>query len=154
MELAAEEKEKMEKKKIGKLQQEVQATVLNPDYYNPSSSDSGGGIAAPQSQLTLLDLIDRILDKGIVINGDITIAIAGTDLLTLKINLVIASLETAKRYGVELPWEKWNSSQDDDQYELRNQRVNNRQKISRRSVVPSNGKKSPRKAMLAEARNR
>jgi hypothetical protein len=133
----------------------VQAPLLSPDYYNPSSSDSGGGIAAPQSQLTLLDLIDRILDKGIVINGDITIAIAGTDLLTLKINLVIASLETAKRYGVELPWEKWNSSQDDDQYELRNQRVNNRQKISsRRSVVPSNGKKSPRKAMLAEARNR
>lgn len=154
MELAAEEKEKMEKKKIGKLQQEVRAPLLSPDYYNPSSSDSGGGIAAPQSQLTLLDLIDRILDKGIVINGDITIAIAGTDLLTLKINLVIASLETAKRYGVELPWEKWNSSQDDDQYELRNQRVNNRQKISRRSVVPSNGKKSPRKAMLAEARNR
>jgi hypothetical protein len=154
MELAAEEKEKMEKKKIGKLQQEVQAPLLSPDYYNPSSSDSGGGIAAPQSQLTLLDLIDRILDKGIVINGDITIAIAGTDLLTLKINLVIASLETAKRYGVELPWEKWNSSQDDDQYELRNQRVNNRQKISRRSVVPSNGKKSPRKAILAEARNR
>ncbi len=133
----------------------MQAPLLSPDYYNPSSSDSGGGIAAPQSQLTLLDLIDRILDKGIVINGDITIAIAGTDLLTLKINLVIASLETAKRYGVELPWEKWNSSKDDDQHELRNQRVNNRQKISsRRSVVPSNGKKSPRKAMLAEARNR
>lgn len=145
----------MEKEKIGKLQQqEVQAPLLNPDYYNPSSSDSGGGIAAPQSQLTLLDLIDRILDKGIVINGDITIAIAGTDLLTLKINLVIASLETAKRYGVELPWEKWNFSQDDDQHELRNQRVNNRQKIGRRSVVPNNGKKSPRKAMLAEARNR
>lgn len=144
----------MEKKKIGKLQQEVQAPLLSPDYYNPSSSDSGSGIAAPQSQLTLLDLIDRILDKGIVINGDITIAIAGTDLLTLKINLVIASLETAKRYGVELPWEKWNSSKDDDQHELRNQRVNNRQKIGRRSVVPSNGKKSPRKAMLAEARNR
>jgi len=153
MELAAEEKEKMEKKKIGKLQQEVRAPLLSPDYYNPSSSDSGGGIAAPQSQLTLLDLVDRILDKGIVINGDITIAIAGTDLLTLKINLVIASLETAKRYGVELPWEKWNSSQDDDQYELRNQRVNNRQ-IGRRSVVPRNGKKSSRKAMLAEARKR
>lgn len=131
----------------------MRAPLLNPDYYNPSSIDSGGGIAAPQSQLTLLDLIDRILDKGIVINGDITIAIAGTDLLTLKINLVIASLETAKRYGVELPWEKWNFSQDDDQYELRNQRVNNRQ-IGRRSVVPSNSKKSPRKAMLAEARKR
>jgi hypothetical protein len=61
-------------------------------------------------QLTLLDAIDRILDKGMVINGDISISIAGSELLTLKINLVIASLETAKRYGVELPWEKWSGN--------------------------------------------
>lgn len=58
-------------------------------------------------QLTLIDLIDRILDKGVVINGDITVSIVGVDLLSLKINLVIASLETAKRYGLKLPWEKW-----------------------------------------------
>jgi len=59
-------------------------------------------------QLTIIDLIDRILDKGVVINGDITVSIVGVDLLSLKINLVIASLETAKRYGMKLPWEKWN----------------------------------------------
>jgi hypothetical protein len=61
----------------------------------------------PTRQLSLFDLLDRILDKGVVINGDITIAFAGVDLLSLKVNLVIASLETAKRYGIELPWEKW-----------------------------------------------
>ena len=59
------------------------------------------------NNLNLLDLLERILDKGIVINGDITINLAGVDLLSLKINLVIASIETAKRYGIELPWEKW-----------------------------------------------
>ena len=58
-------------------------------------------------QLTIIDLIDRILDKGVVINGDITVSIVGVDLLSLKINLVIASVETAKRYGMKLPWEKW-----------------------------------------------
>lgn len=58
-------------------------------------------------QLTIVDLIDRILDKGVVITGDITVSIVGVDLLSLKINLVIASLETAKRYGMKLPWEKW-----------------------------------------------
>ena len=63
--------------------------------------------AASARQLTLLDLLDRILDKGIVINGDITLSFASVDLLSLKVNLVIASLETAKRYGIELPWEKW-----------------------------------------------
>lgn len=60
-----------------------------------------------KKELTVIDLLDRILDKGVVINGDITISIVGVDLLSLKINLVIASLETAKRYGLKLPWEKW-----------------------------------------------
>ena len=62
-------------------------------------------------QLTIVDLVDRILDKGVVITGDITISIVGVDLLSLKINLVIASLETAKRYGIKLPWEKWDRVQ-------------------------------------------
>ena len=61
----------------------------------------------PARQMSLFDLLDRILDKGVVINGDITVSFAGVDLLSLKVNLVIASLETAKRYGIELPWEKW-----------------------------------------------
>lgn len=62
-------------------------------------------------QLTIVDLVDRILDKGVVITGDITISIVGVDLLSLKINLVIASLETAKRYGIKLPWERWDRVQ-------------------------------------------
>jgi hypothetical protein len=62
-------------------------------------------------QLTIVDLVDRILDKGVVITGDITISIVGVDLLSLKINLVIASLETAKRYGIKLPWERWDKVQ-------------------------------------------
>ena len=64
-----------------------------------------------QQQLTIVDLVDRILDKGVVLTGDITVSIVGVDLLSLKINLVIASLETAKRYGIRLPWEKWEKIQ-------------------------------------------
>ena len=56
--------------------------------------------------LSIVDLLDRILDKGVVINGDITVTVGSVELLSLKINLVIASLETAKRYGLKLPWEK------------------------------------------------
>ena len=58
-----------------------------------------------RQNLSLIDLLDRILDKGVVINGDITVTIGRVELLSLKINLVIASLETAKRYGIKLPWE-------------------------------------------------
>jgi len=57
--------------------------------------------------LNIVDAIDRILDKGIVINGEITVLLVGTEVLSLRVNLVIASIETAKRYGIELPWEKW-----------------------------------------------
>lgn len=55
--------------------------------------------------LSLVDLLDRILDKGVVINGDISVNVGSVELLSIKINLVIASIETAKRYGLPLPWE-------------------------------------------------
>ena len=41
----------------------------------------------PARQMSLFDLLDRILDKGVVINGDITVSFAGVDLVSLKINL-------------------------------------------------------------------
>jgi len=89
--------------------------LLDSEYENSIASHEIGATnltpAAHSSDLLLLDILNRILDKGIVINGDVTLAIAGTDLLSLKINLVIASLETAKRYGIELPWEKWKREQ-------------------------------------------
>jgi hypothetical protein len=56
--------------------------------------------------LSLVDLIDRILEKGVVINGDIIVSVGSVELLSVKVNLVIASLETAKRYGLKLPWEE------------------------------------------------
>jgi ribosomal protein L37AE/L43A len=51
----------------------------------------------------LADAIDRILDKGLVINADITIDVAGVELLGIKIRAALASFETAARYGLEFP---------------------------------------------------
>jgi hypothetical protein len=53
--------------------------------------------------VTLADLVDRILDKGLVINADITVSIAGVELLGVKIRAAVASFETAARYGLEFP---------------------------------------------------
>jgi hypothetical protein len=72
-----------------------------------SEESSPSSIVQRQS---VLDVLDRILDKGIVINGEITVSLLKTEILSLRINLVIASIETAKRYGIELPWEKWQDS--------------------------------------------
>lgn len=60
-------------------------------------------IEATRDSRGLVDAIERILDKGVVINADITVAIAGIELLAIKIRAAIASLETAAKYGLEYP---------------------------------------------------
>ena len=59
--------------------------------------------AEKASEGTLVDVIDRILDKGLVINADITVSVAGVELLGIKIRAAIASFETAAKYGLEFP---------------------------------------------------
>jgi len=51
----------------------------------------------------LADVIDRVLDKGLVINADICVSVAGVELLGIKIRAALASFETAARYGLEFP---------------------------------------------------
>jgi ssDNA-binding Zn-finger/Zn-ribbon topoisomerase 1 len=52
---------------------------------------------------TLADVIDRVLDKGLIINADICVSLAGVELLGIKIRAALASFETAARYGLEFP---------------------------------------------------
>jgi ribosomal protein L37AE/L43A len=51
----------------------------------------------------LADAIGRILDKGLVINADIAVSVAGVELLGIKIRAALASFETAAKYGLEFP---------------------------------------------------
>ena len=59
--------------------------------------------ATKETSGTLVDVIDRILDKGLVINADITVSVAGVELLGIKIRAALASFETAAKYGLEFP---------------------------------------------------
>ena len=52
----------------------------------------------------LADLLDRVLDKGVVIVGDIKIDLVEVELLTIKIRLLIASVDKAKSMGINW-WE-------------------------------------------------
>lgn len=52
---------------------------------------------------TLADVVERILDKGLVINADIVISLAGTELLSIKIRAALASFETAAKWGLAFP---------------------------------------------------
>jgi hypothetical protein len=50
------------------------------------------------------DILERVLDKGLVIAGDIRVNLLDIELLTIKLRLVIASLDTAKQVGINW-WE-------------------------------------------------
>jgi hypothetical protein len=61
-------------------------------------------LAAPQGGTNLADVLERVLDKGVVIAGDIQINLLDIELLTIKLRLVIASVDTARRMGIRW-WE-------------------------------------------------
>jgi len=48
----------------------------------------------------LLDILDRILDKGLVIAGDVRISLANVELLTIRIRLLICSVDKAQEIGL------------------------------------------------------
>lgn len=62
-------------------------------------------VLAPEKESAdgLAGAIDRILDKGLVINADITVSVAGVELLGVKIRAALASFATAAQYGLEFP---------------------------------------------------
>jgi len=60
-------------------------------------------LSPERDETGLADAIDRILEKGLVINADITVDVAGVELLGIKLRAALASFETAARYGLEFP---------------------------------------------------
>ena len=71
----------------------------------PDNADRQPGLTSrrlpTQAQpANLADLLERVLDKGIVVAGDITLALGSVDILTLKIRLLIASVDKAQEIGI------------------------------------------------------
>ncbi len=50
-----------------------------------------------QKQVTLLEVLDRVLDKGIVISGDLVISLAEIDLIYVGLKVLVSSVETMER---------------------------------------------------------
>ncbi|MDD5014006.1 MAG: gas vesicle protein [Atribacterota bacterium] len=55
---------------------------------------------------TLVDLLDRILDKGLIINADIIISVAGIPLIGVNLRAALAGMETMLKYGVMQSWDE------------------------------------------------
>ncbi|NJQ06238.1 gas vesicle protein [Streptomyces lonarensis] len=65
----------------------------------PGPAASGQGSSA-----NLADILERVLDKGVVIAGDIQINLLDIELLTIKLRLLVASVDKAKEMGIDW-WE-------------------------------------------------
>jgi len=72
---------------------------------NASAVTVGGSPRpAPASDdLALIDLLDRLLDGGVVLAGDITLAVADIDLVYVGLRALISSVGAAQARGVRLP---------------------------------------------------
>jgi gas vesicle protein GvpA/GvpJ/GvpM family len=56
--------------------------------------------AAQGQSTTLVDILDRILDKGLVVAGDVRISLANVELLTIRIRLLVCSIDKAEQIGL------------------------------------------------------
>jgi len=54
-------------------------------------------IITKSKDVTLLEILDRVLDKGVVISGDIVISVADVDLIYLGLKVLLSSVETMER---------------------------------------------------------
>ena len=78
---------------------------------NAAPAREWGMNSGPERRITsalhttnLADILERVLDKGIVIAGDITISLAEIELLSIKVRLLIASVDKAQEMGINW-WE-------------------------------------------------
>jgi hypothetical protein len=79
----------------------------------PSNSGGAGALtpsgaasapARSEGATNLADILERVLDKGVVIVGDIRINLLDIELLTIKLRLIVAGVDTARRMGINW-WE-------------------------------------------------
>ena len=68
---------------------------------SPDGSDEtailGAPPRSPEDELTLLELLDRVLDKGVVLSGEVTLSVADVDLVYVGLRVLLSSVEAADR---------------------------------------------------------
>jgi hypothetical protein len=58
-------------------------------------------LEGPNRSTGLVDVLDRVLDKGLVVAGDIKVSLAEVELLTIRIRLLICSIDKAEQIGLD-----------------------------------------------------
>ena len=63
-------------------------------------SVQGQAFRQQQPAVSVIDILDRVLDKGLVVAGDISISLANVELLTIRIRLLVCSIDKAEQIGL------------------------------------------------------
>jgi len=98
----------------------------------------------------LVDVLDRILDKGLVIAGDVKISLANVELLTLQIRLLVCSIDKAEQIG--LNWWKYdrNLSASGKTFEFENNELREKVIALEREVKALNASVAPKGARMKQ----
>jgi hypothetical protein len=98
----------------------------------------------------LVDILDKILDKGLVVAGDVKVSLANVELLTIQLRLVICSIDKAEAIGIN--W--WRSDrfysgdralQETQQYDALKARIDELEEQLKSKELPSGAKSAERK---------
>lgn len=66
-------------------------------------------------RVRLVELVDRVLDKGVVLRGDVIIGVAGIDLIYLELRLLLSGVQALQERGRRVPLEAGYPQPDDDE---------------------------------------
>lgn len=98
----------------------------------------------------LVDILDKILDKGLVVAGDVKVSLANVELLTIQLRLVICSIDKAEAIGIN--W--WRADrfysgdralQEAQQYDALKARIDELEQQLKSKELPSGAKSAERK---------
>ena len=119
--------------------------MATPERTGLGTRRQGYGLAdlhPRDSSANLADILERVLDKGIVIAGDIQINLLDIELLTIKLRLLVASVDRAREMGISW-WEtdQWLTGSE-HQLEGENRRLRERVERLERLLEDGNGRKT------------
>ena len=87
----------------------------------------------------LVDILDRVLDKGLVIAGDIKISIAEVELLTIRIRLMVCSIDKAEQIGLDWWRHDRHLSMGHDELAIENEQLKEKIRRLERLTEPAPG---------------
>src|SRR5256714_8647564 len=109
-------------------------------------------IQRPGGPANLADILERVLDKGIVIAGDIQINLLDIELLTIKLRLLVASVERAQEMGIN--WWESDPTLSSRAHELEEENEDLRGRLERLEQIAGLPAPKPGEEVIVETRHR